>query len=71
MGKALILAQVGYKYRFYDDDAKARRDTSFSGRDALTRAQIAAKELGIVCYPYRNFLSASIPVQRRDIHLKK
>lgn len=50
----LLMVMVGYKYRFYGDDAK-----------------IASKELGIVCYPYRNFLSASIPVQRRDFHLKR
>ncbi|GJE98116.1 MutS family DNA mismatch repair protein [Phanerochaete sordida] len=34
-------------------------------------AQVAAKHLGIVCYPSRNFLRASIPVHRREVHLKK
>lgn len=24
-----------------------------------------------MCFPYRNFLSASIPVHRRDVHIKK
>ncbi|KZT24115.1 hypothetical protein NEOLEDRAFT_1068081 [Neolentinus lepideus HHB14362 ss-1] len=39
----------------------------FWGEDA----QIASNELGIVCYPKGNFLKASIPVERRDVHLKK
>ncbi|TFK46431.1 hypothetical protein OE88DRAFT_1715028 [Heliocybe sulcata] len=39
----------------------------FWGEDA----QIASKELGIVCYPKGNFYKASIPVERRDVHLKK
>nr|GAT43998.1 DNA mismatch repair protein [Mycena chlorophos] len=34
-------------------------------------AKVAAKELGMVCYMDRNFLVASIPTHRRDIHLKK
>jgi len=34
-------------------------------------AQTAAKELGIVAYPDRNFIVASIPIHRRDIHLRK
>ncbi|KDQ59554.1 hypothetical protein JAAARDRAFT_625109 [Jaapia argillacea MUCL 33604] len=34
-------------------------------------AKVAAKELGIVCYQHRNFLRASIPTHRREIHLKK
>lgn len=33
--------------------------------------QVAAKELGMVAYNDRNFLVASIPVARGDIHLKK
>lgn len=32
---------------------------------------MAAKHLGIVCYPKRNFLQASVPVHRREVHLKK
>ncbi|KAI0059076.1 DNA mismatch repair protein MSH3 [Artomyces pyxidatus] len=39
----------------------------FFGEDA----RIASKELGIVCFPDRNFLVASIPTHRRDVHLKK
>ncbi|KAF9533444.1 DNA mismatch repair protein MSH3 [Crepidotus variabilis] len=49
----LLLIQVGYKYKFYGDDAK-----------------VAAKELGMVAYPDRNFMVASIPLERRDIHMK-
>ncbi len=37
----------------------------------MNARQIAARELGIVCYPKRNFLSASIPVDRKSIHIKK
>ncbi|KAH0827010.1 muts domain V-domain-containing protein [Lanmaoa asiatica] len=33
--------------------------------------QIASQELGIVAYRRRNLLTASIPVHRRDVHLKK
>ncbi|KAI9456446.1 DNA mismatch repair protein MSH3 [Russula earlei] len=50
----LLMIEVGYKYRFFGEDAK-----------------IAAKELGIVAYPDRNFIVASIPTHRRDIHLRK
>ncbi|KAF8447476.1 muts domain V-domain-containing protein [Boletus edulis BED1] len=34
-------------------------------------ASIASRELGIVAYRRRNLLTASIPVHRRDVHLKK
>ncbi|KAI0806964.1 muts domain V-domain-containing protein [Fomes fomentarius] len=34
-------------------------------------AKIAAKELGMVCFPKRNLLTAMIPLHRQDIHLKK
>ncbi|KAI0260994.1 DNA mismatch repair protein MSH3 [Gloeopeniophorella convolvens] len=50
----LLMIEVGYKYKFFGEDAK-----------------VAAKELGIVAYPDRNFTVASIPVHRRDIHLRK
>ncbi|KAJ7285697.1 DNA mismatch repair protein MSH3 [Mycena rebaudengoi] len=50
----LLMVQVGYKYKFFGDDAK-----------------VAAKELGMACFQDRNFLAASIPEHRRDIHLKK
>ncbi|EPQ58610.1 hypothetical protein GLOTRDRAFT_137270 [Gloeophyllum trabeum ATCC 11539] len=39
----------------------------FFGEDA----KVASKELGIVCYPKGNFFRASIPVDRREVHLKK
>ncbi|KAH9929644.1 muts domain V-domain-containing protein [Amylocystis lapponica] len=34
-------------------------------------AKIASAELGIVCFPKRNFFIAMIPLHRREIHLKK
>ncbi|KAK8861547.1 hypothetical protein IAR55_002369 [Kwoniella newhampshirensis] len=39
----------------------------FHGEDA----KIAAKELGIVAFPSRNFYTASIPTHRLHIHVKK
>ncbi|WVQ64881.1 uncharacterized protein L199_003050 [Kwoniella botswanensis] len=39
----------------------------FHGEDA----KIAAKELGIVAFPSRNFYVASIPIHRLHIHVKK
>ncbi|KAF8959081.1 DNA mismatch repair protein MSH3 [Flammula alnicola] len=50
----VLMVEVGYKYKFFGDDAK-----------------IADRELGMVAYMDRNFLVASIPVHRRDVHLKK
>ncbi|KAF9477374.1 hypothetical protein BDN70DRAFT_881277 [Pholiota conissans] len=52
--ETVLMVEVGYKYRFFGEDAK-----------------VAAKELGMVAFMDRNFLVASIPVHRRDIHLKK
>ncbi|KAG5647140.1 hypothetical protein DXG03_001095 [Asterophora parasitica] len=49
----LLMIAVGYKYRFFGDDAKA-----------------AATELGMVAFNDRNFLVASIPLHRRNVHLK-
>ncbi|KAE9400754.1 hypothetical protein BT96DRAFT_956745 [Gymnopus androsaceus JB14] len=49
----LLMVEVGYKYKFFDEDAK-----------------IAADVLGMVAFCDRNFVTASIPVERRDIHLK-
>ncbi|KAG6831187.1 hypothetical protein H0H92_012327 [Tricholoma furcatifolium] len=49
----LLLFEVGYKYRFFGDDAKA-----------------AAKELGMVAFQHRNFLVASIPTHRLNVHVK-
>lgn len=39
----------------------------FFGEDA----KIASQALGIACFPSRNFVSAMIPLHRRDVHLKK
>ena len=63
----LLVVEVGYKFRFFGDDAR-----------------VAAKELGIVCIPgkYRydehpseahldRFASASIPVHRLHVHVKR
>lgn len=63
----LLLVEVGYKFRFFGEDAR-----------------IAAKELSIVCIPgkYRydehpseahldRFASASIPVHRLQVHVKR
>jgi len=50
----VLMVEVGYRYKFFGDDAK-----------------VAAKELGMVAFNDRNFLVASIPIHRRDIHLKK
>ncbi|KIO18514.1 hypothetical protein M407DRAFT_11850 [Tulasnella calospora MUT 4182] len=36
-----------------------------------TDAQIASKELGIACWMDRNFKTASIPVHRKTVHIKK
>lgn len=48
------MVEVGYKIKFFDDDART-----------------AAAELGIACFPHRNFTEAMVPLHRRDIHLKK
>ena len=63
----LLLIEVGYKYRFFGEDART-----------------AAKELGIVCIPGKfrydehvseahldRFASASIPVHRLHVHVKR
>ncbi|KAJ2917229.1 hypothetical protein MD484_g3189, partial [Candolleomyces efflorescens] len=50
----VLMIEVGYKYKFFDDDAK-----------------VADKELGMVSFHDRNYLVASVPTHRRDIHLKK
>ncbi|KAI0086630.1 muts domain V-domain-containing protein [Irpex rosettiformis] len=34
-------------------------------------AQIAARLLGIACFRKRNFMTAMIPIHRREVHLKK
>ncbi|KAG6821075.1 hypothetical protein H0H93_007234 [Arthromyces matolae] len=50
----VLFFEVGYKYRFFGDDAK-----------------IAAEELGMVAFQHRNFLVASIPTHRLNVHMKK
>ncbi|KAI2085046.1 Mismatch repair protein msh3 [Ophidiomyces ophidiicola] len=64
---AILVVQVGYKFQFYGEDAR-----------------VAAKELGIVCIPGKlrfdehpseahltRFASASIPVHRLHVHVKR
>jgi len=65
------MIEVGYKYRFFGEDAKVCIDRAVLLSFTDIRAQTAAKELGIVAYPDRNFIVASIPTHRRDIHLRK
>jgi DNA mismatch repair protein MSH3 len=65
------MIEVGYKYRFFGEDAKVRLVRAVLLSFSDIRAQTAAKELGIVAYPDRNFIVASIPTHRRDIHLRK
>ncbi|KAG9120901.1 Mismatch repair protein msh3, partial [Ceratobasidium sp. 392] len=49
-GDAILLFEVGYKFRFFGEDAR-----------------VASRELGIACFMDKNFLTASIPVHRRDV----
>jgi len=65
------MIEVGYKYRFFGEDAKVCSIWLTLCVFTYVHAQIAAKELGIVAYPDRNFIVASIPTHRRDIHLRK
>ncbi|KAF2749987.1 DNA mismatch repair protein MSH3 [Sporormia fimetaria CBS 119925] len=64
---AVIVMEVGYKFKFFGEDAR-----------------IASKELGIVCIPgkyrydehpseahYDRFASASFPVHRLQVHVKR
>lgn len=64
---AILVVEVGYKFKFFGEDART-----------------AAKELGIVCIPGKfrydehiseahldNFASASFPVHRLHIHVKR
>jgi DNA mismatch repair protein MSH3 len=46
--------QVGYKYRFFGNDAA-----------------IAAQICNIFCYQDRNFLTASVPVHRIHVHVRR
>lgn len=65
------MIEVGYKYRFFGEDAKVCLSWLTLRLFTHVHAQTAAKELGIVAYPDRNFIVASIPTHRRDIHLRK
>jgi DNA mismatch repair protein MSH3 len=67
----LLMIEVGYKYRFFGEDAKVCIAWSRLVVIHSYHLQTAAKELGIVAYPDRNFIVASIPTHRRDIHLRK
>ncbi|KAL5529107.1 hypothetical protein ACEPAG_5081 [Sanghuangporus baumii] len=51
---AILMIEVGYKYRFFGEDAK-----------------VASEVLNIAHFPDRNFLTASVPDHRRDIHLRR
>ena len=64
---AILIIEVGYKFKFFGEDAR-----------------VAAKELSIVCIPgkmrydehpseahYDRFASASIPVHRLHVHVKR
>ena len=67
----LLMIEVGYKYRFFGEDAKVCKAWVTLLSFTHIRVQTASKELGIVAYPDRNFIVASIPTHRRDIHLRK
>lgn len=66
------MVEVGYKLKFFEDDARvSHRVCIFGDSEPTMHIQIASEELGIACFPHRNFTEAMIPVHRRDIHLKK
>jgi DNA mismatch repair protein MSH3 len=66
------MIEVGYKYRFFGDDAKVTLScVSLSDYYKPIYKQVAARELGMVCFPDRNFMVASVPTFRRDVYLKK
>lgn len=68
----LLMVEVGYKLKFFGDDAKVSC-RYLLGHNLMINChfQIASTELGIACFPNRNFIEAMIPVHRRDVHLKK
>ncbi|KAG0216738.1 Mismatch repair protein msh3 [Mortierella sp. NVP41] len=51
---ALLCIEVGYKYRFFGNDA-----------------EIASKELSIAHFMDKNFYTASIPIHRLDVHVRR
>lgn len=72
----ILMFEVGYKMRFFGSDAQVRA-LPLMLLEHWQRAysnwhfQIASKELGVACFPDRNFLTAYIPVHRKNVHLKK
>ncbi|XP_031261305.1 DNA mismatch repair protein MSH3 [Pistacia vera] len=50
----LLMIEVGYKYRFFGEDA-----------------EIAAKVLGIYAHEDHNFMTASIPTFRLNVHVRR
>lgn len=48
------LPQVGYKFRFFGEDA-----------------EVASSLCNIFCYPARNFMSATIPVARLHVYVRR
>lgn len=68
----VLMIEVGYKYRFFGDDAKVVGPFEMLNTTNYRRwCKVASTELNIVAYINRNFLVASIPTHRRDVHLKK
>ena len=65
----VLMVEVGYKYKFFGKDAEVLTPSEI--RAYAHSLQVARKELGMVSYVDRNFLVASIPTHRRDVHLKK
>jgi DNA mismatch repair ATPase MutS len=47
-------AQVGYKFRFFGEDA-----------------EVASRDTNIFAYPDRNFMTASIPVPRLHVYVRR
>ena len=61
----MLLIEVGYKFRFFGEDAKVFQCRQFySDIDCL-------EELGIAHFMSHNFYTASIPVPRLHIHVKR
>lgn len=50
----LLMIEVGYKYRFFGEDA-----------------EIAARVLGIYAHFDRNFMTASVPTFRLNVHVRR
>jgi len=66
------MVESGYKFYFHEESAKVselRIENSCITDNK--HWQIASTELGIIAYMKRNLLTASIPVQRKEVHMKK